>query len=253
MGYRNYYRSTLNFGIADGLTPGVKKLLIANIAVFVLEYLLPAIGLDRLIPMATLVPYAVTHLFWIWQLVTYMFLHQGIFHILFNMFALGMFGSDLERNWGTRRFLFYYFLCGIGAGLTVVLFSPSSLTGTMGASGAIYGILLAFGMLFPDRLIFMYFLIPIRAKYFVMIMGGIELLSELSLPGGPISHLAHLGGMGAGLLFLRGRPYYFDLRNHYYRWQRARLQRAFRVYVSKHEGEEPRPETKEPRRGPWVN
>jgi membrane associated rhomboid family serine protease len=117
---------------------------------------------------------------------------------------------------------------------------------TLGASGAIYGILLAYGMLFPDRLIFLYFLFPIKAKYFVMIMGGIEFLSALSMPGDVVSHVAHLGGLGFGFLYLRGRPYYFEFRNRYYRWRRARLQRGFQVYMRKQD-------RKEERRGPWVN
>jgi rhomboid family protein len=128
----------------------------------------------------------------------------------------------------------------------VILANPSTLTATLGASGAIYGILLAYGLLFPDRMIYLYFLIPVRAKYFVMIMGGIEFLSALSTPGSLVSHVAHLGGMVFGLLYLRGRPLYFDLRNRYYHLRRERLQRAFRVYQSKRDRDEGR-------RGPWVN
>ncbi len=245
MSYRSY-RTGFNLGFGSGLTPAVKNLLIANVAAFVLSILLQAFGYGQLVQLGMLTPYAVTHLFWVWQLVTYMFLHAGFFHILFNMFALWMFGCELERNWGTRRFTWYYFLTGIASGLTVVVVSPSSPVSTLGASGAIYGILLAYGMLFPDRMIFLYFLIPVKAKYFVMIMGGIEFLSALSTPGSLVSHVAHLGGMLFGFLYLRGRPLYFDLRNHYYRWRRARLQRAFKVYVNKREHEEER-------RGPWVN
>jgi len=245
MAYRSY-RSTLNFGFGYGLTPAVKNLLIANGGAFVLSILAQAAGFGGLISSLVLVPYAVTHQLAIWQLVTYMFLHAGFFHILFNMFALWMFGCELERNWGTRRFLRYYFLTGIGAGLTVVLLSPYSLVATLGASGAIYGILLAYGVLFPDRLIFLYFLIPIKAKYFVMIMGGIEFLSALSTPGSLVSHVAHLGGMVFGILELRGMPVFYDLRNRYYRWRRLRLQRAFTVYMSKKDRERQRG-------GPWIH
>ncbi len=245
MAFRSY-RSTLNLGFGSGMSPAVKNLLILNVSAFVLSYLLQAAGYGGIVRLGMLTPYYVTHLFFVWQLVTYLFLHAGFFHILFNMFALWMFGCELERNWGTRRFLFYYFLCGIGSGVTVVLSSPSALTSTLGASGAIYGLLLAYGLLFPDRMIYLYFLIPVRAKYFVMIMGGIEFLSALSTPGSLVSHVAHLGGMVFGLLYLRGRPLYFDLRNNYYHWRRARLQREFRVYQSKRDRDEkPGP--------PWIN
>jgi membrane associated rhomboid family serine protease len=166
-----------------------------------------------------------------------MFLHAGFWHILFNMFALWMFGCDLERTWGSRRFLYYYFLTGIGAGVTVVLLSPFSTVATVGASGAIYGILLAYGMLFPNRIIlvpiFFFFFIPVPAKILVMILGGIAFLSAVSAQGGSINHVAHLGGLVVGFLYLRGRPYYFELRNRYYRRRRQRLQRQFQVYMNK--------------------
>jgi membrane associated rhomboid family serine protease len=162
------------------------------------------------------------------------------------MWALWMFGGELERAWGSRRFAFYYFLTGIGAGLTVVLLSPFSINPTLGASGAIYGLLLAYGLLFPDRMILFFFLFPIPAKYCVMIMGAIELLSELSMPGDGISHLAHLGGLAVGFIYLRGRPQYFDVRNRYYRWRRQRLQRQFKVYMNKRDRDEDRPDR-------WVN
>ena len=245
MAYRTY-RTGMDFGFGYGLTPAVKKLLIANVAAFVLSILAQAAGYGGLIGWLMLVPYDVTHRFLVWQMVTYMFLHAGFFHILFNMFALWMFGGELEKTWGSSRFLQYYFLTGIGSALTVIVVSPSSPVATLGASGAIYGILLAYGVLFADRMIFLYFLIPIRAKYFVMIMGGIEFLSAISTPGSLVSHVAHLGGMIFGLLYLRGVPLYFGLRNRYYHWRRLRLQRSFEVYRREQE-------RKEQRRGPWVN
>ena len=117
---------------------------------------------------------------------------------------------------------------------------------TLGASGAIYGLLLAYGLLFPNRVILLYFLFPIQAKYFVMIMGAIELLSDISMPGDVVNHLAHLGGMAIGFVYLRGRPFYFDFRNRYYRWRRLRFRRDFEVYMRKQDSERPR-------RGPWIN
>jgi membrane associated rhomboid family serine protease len=251
MAYRTYGAPTMSFGFEYGITPAVKKLLIANGAAFVVQVLLQAAGFGTQLRWLMLTPFSVTHSFAVWQLVSYMFLHGGFFHILFNLIALWMFGSELERTWGSRRFLEYYFLCGIGAGLTVVLLNPSSVIPTLGASGAIYGILLAYGVLFPNRTIFVpiFFIIfiPIPAKILVLILGGIAFLSTLSAPGDFVSHAAHLGGMVIGFLYLRGRPYYFELRNRYYRWRRMRLQRRFQVYMEKQD----RKERTKPNR--WVN
>ena len=245
MAYRSY-RSTIDFGFGYGITPAVKKLLIANVSAFVLSILLKVAGFGAVVDLLMLTPAAVVHQFAVWQLVTYLFLHAGFFHILFNMLGLWMFGGEVERTWGTRRFLFYYFLSGIGAGLTVVLVNPSSTIATLGASGAIYGLLLAYGLLFPNRPIFLWFVVPVPAKYVVMIFGGIAFLSALQMPGSLVSHVAHLGGLVFGLIYLRGRPYYFELRNRYYRWRRQRLQRQFQVYMGKQNREKPP-------RGPWVN
>ena len=255
-------RSNFEFGFGYGLTPVVKKLIIANVAVFVATFLGQAVGLGSLFRLMMLTPSSVLHGA-LWQLVTYMFLHAGFWHILFNMVGLWMFGCELERTWGSRRFLRYYFMTGIGAGITVVLLSPFSPIPTVGASGAVYGVLLAYGVLWPNRVIlvpiFFFFFIPVPAKYLVMILGGIAFLSALSGPGDMISHTGHLGGMVVGLIYLRGRPYWFELRNGYYRWRRQRLQRQFQVYLRKHGGPprptelRERPEREEPRRGPWVN
>src|SRR5262249_37094425 len=160
-----YYRSTIDFGFGYGITPAVKQLLIANTVCFVVFLFAPRAGFGGAVGWLALTPYAVVHGA-VWQLVTYLFLHDGFFHILFNMLALWMFGCELERTWGYRRFLFYYFLTGIGAGLTVVSINHNSLGATVGASGAIYGILMAYGMLFPDRMILLWFVVPIAAKYF---------------------------------------------------------------------------------------
>src|SRR5262249_19037658 len=131
-----------------------------------------------------LVPAMVAHRYQVWQLATYIFLHGGFFHILFNMFGLYMFGSELERAWGTRQFTKFFFVCGIGAAIVTVLVSPTSLTPIIGASGAIFGLLVAYGVLFPDRLIYLYMIIPIPAKWFVVIYGAINLLSALSANSG---------------------------------------------------------------------
>lgn len=148
--------------------------------------------------------------FHIYQIVTYMFLHGSFAHLFFNMFALWMFGCVIERAWGAKRFIFYYIACGIGAGLCqeiVQFFNYGDVTVnsiTIGASGAVYAILLAFGMTFPEERIFIFPLpVPIKAKWFVCIYAGIELFSAMSAYGDGVAHMAHLGGMLFGFLLIR--------------------------------------------------
>ncbi|MEQ9264994.1 MAG: rhomboid family intramembrane serine protease [Balneolaceae bacterium] len=138
-----------------------------------------------------------------WQLVTYMFLHGNVGHIFFNLFALWIFGQAIENLWGTRRFMVYYLLTGIGAALIHMLVS-NYFDYTIGASGAVFGILLAFGMMFPDRYIILLFPpIPIKAKYFVGIYGVMELLSGLSRTDSGVAHFAHLGGLLVGFILIK--------------------------------------------------
>ena len=236
MVYYRYQQPTIRFG--PELTPIVKLLMIANGSIFVITYLLAALADIYVVAWLGLRPYDVTRSLHIWQLGTYMFLHGGFFHILFNMFALWMFGSDLEKRWGSEKFLFYFFLTGIGAGLCDVLVHPSAISLTIGASGAVYGLLLAFGMTYPDRPILIYFLIPIKAKYFVMIIGGIAFLSAVGSPGSGISHIAHLGGMIFGYLYLR-RGIFFRTSLHYHEWREARRRKKFKVYMKKISREDP--------------
>ena len=189
-----------------------------------------------------------------WQLFTYLFLHSltSITHILFNMLMLWMFGAPIEETWGTRRFLQYYFVCGIGAGICVVLINlafGNPHQRVLGASGAIYGLLLAFGMLFPNQTVLMSFLFPIKAKYMVMIFGAIAFMSSFQ-SGSTVSNLAHLGGMLFGFVYMKtqfgsrlGGNFDFDLRQ---RWKEYKLQRArkkFKVYLKKHGSDG----------DPWVN
>src|SRR5215467_14248179 len=172
------YRSRFGgFGIGGGWTPAVKALVIACVIGFVLHYID-----DRIISSSPafdykfgLVPALVTQHFYLWQLVTYIFLHGGFFHILFNMFGLYMFGSELELTWGTRQFTKFFFVCGIGAAIIMVLLSPHSGVAIIGALGAIFGLLVTYGLLFPDRLIYLYMVIPLKAKWFVMIYAAINL------------------------------------------------------------------------------
>lgn len=144
--------------------------------------------------------------FHIYQFVTYLFLHGSFMHLFFNMFALWMFGCVIERAWGPKKFLTYYLVCGIGAGLCqeVVQFLMGSYSLTIGASGSIYAILLAFGMTFPEERIFIFPLpIPIKAKWFVAIYAAIELYSVMSASSDGVAHMAHLGGMLFGFLLIR--------------------------------------------------
>lgn len=147
--------------------------------------------------------------FGFWQLFTYMFMHASFTHILFNMLALWMFGMELEHVFGSRKFLMYYLLCGFGGGLANLLIAPlfTSVGPTVGASGAVYGVLLAFGMMFPDRPIYVYFLLPIKAKYFVVMYMALEIFSIGSMDG--VAHFAHLGGALVGFLYLIADGYQF--------------------------------------------
>jgi membrane associated rhomboid family serine protease len=240
----------VSFAFGPPLTPVVKRLIIFTTAVFVVTYIPQQIfGWSTPYAWFSLQPYDVVHRFYIWQLVTYIFLHGGFFHILFNMFALWMFGSDLEKLWRGGKFLFYFFLTGIGAGLLDVtlnaIFNPLLPTATIGSSGAIYGLLLAYGLIFPDRPIFLYLIIPIKAKWFVFIMGLIEFVSSFGLPGSGVSHVAHLGGMLFGYLYLRGGDFPHRLELRFSEWRRARLRKKFEVYMREREHKDDA--------GRWIN
>ncbi len=228
------------------LPPGVKWLLIANIGIFVLYFFAARTSWNALFTPLKLIPRYVVELFAIWQPFTYQFLHSAgdPFHILFNMLTLWMIGVTLEQTWGTRQFLKYYFLCGVGAGVCVIL--AAYLVGnpadeTIGASGAIYGLLLAFGVLFPDATILL-FIFPIKAKYAVMILGAIAFLMSAGGGGGSVSHVAHLGGLVIGYVYLRGTKLrnrvHVDpvgsFRERFQLWRRERAKRKFQVYMRKH-------------------
>lgn len=217
-----------------GITPAIKTLILVNVAAFLVTALFPRITIYL-----GLTPLAVFERLWLWQPVSYLFLHSGLFHILFNMLALWMFGTELERLWGTVFFTRYYFVTGIGAAATTLLVSllpfdfarPTYYAITIGASGAVYGILLAYGMYYPDRPIYMYLLFPIPAKYFVIIIGAIAFYSSLSAASGGVAHAAHLGGLVVGYLYLsrgRGGPL-AELKYRYMKWKMARARRRFDV------------------------
>jgi len=177
---------------------GIKWLLMVNGGFFVLQNFTGG-GLESLLG---LVPARVLSLE-IWRLFTYQFLHGSFFHILFNMFALWMFGKEIEQNWGTREFLKFYFTCVIGAGLLNCVVQPFSRVPAIGASGGLYGILVAFALMFPDSVIYLYAIFPMRARYFVILIGVLEFLASSHGTASPIARFAHLGGMLTGYLYMK--------------------------------------------------
>ena len=198
-----------------------------------------------------LAPEAVVHGF-VWQLVTYIFLHASILHILFNLLYLVMFGADLEHMWGAKKFTTYFFVCGIGAGLTDLIvrlaLHRDLADPTIGASGAVYGILLACAVIMPDRQVMLFPLpVTITMRWLVIILGGIEFFSTLGMTGDNISHICHLGGMGVGYIFLRRDSFLYGVRNSVNDYQKRRLRKKFEVYVRDHKSDPPsRPDN-------WIN
>ena len=207
------------------LPPVVKNLLIINVLLYLATFTMNRFHID-------LTDYLGLHFFMAsdfkaYQLITYMFMHGNFEHLFFNMFALWMFGNTLENMWGSKRFLLFYMVCGIGAGLcqevvqyiqyitslaqydsvnlgggqVISMANYLNLLNTVGASGAIYGLLLAFGMMFPNSMIYLYFFVPIKAKWFVIGYAVIELVSGF-IGGGNVAHFAHLGGMLFGLILI---------------------------------------------------
>jgi membrane associated rhomboid family serine protease len=240
MAYRTRTRSLGVFS-SPGFPKAVKWLLISNAAIFILGYFAGVARLDHPLSVLPLIPSDVVNRLMVWQLVTYMFLHGGFGHIIWNMLALWMFGADLERTWGTRRFLQFYFFCGVGAGLCVVIANyvvpwGNPLSATIGSSGAIFGILLAYAMLFPDRTILWGFLIPIKVKYFVLIIGVVTFMSSFQANTG-VSEFAHLGGLLFGYIWMKKPRRGFDLvspvQRQYSQWKLQRAKKKFQVYMRK--------------------
>ena len=182
-------------------TDAIKFIISINFLIFILQYLS---GMeDELFTIFGIVPSKTFGELMLWQPFTYLFFHGGIWHVLINMFVLWMFGSELEKYWGKKEFLRFFFITGIGSGLITILFSLSSTNPVVGASGAIYGVLLAYGLMFPNRLVYLYFLIPIKVKYLVILIGAIAFFSSLNPGNSNISHLTHLSGMVIGFIYLR--------------------------------------------------
>lgn len=209
------YQPTTQF---SAFPPVVKNLLIVNglLALWMLVQPVDALlthwfGLWRVgNPVGLLLPNGTqTNTFWPWQIVTYGFLHGGPVHLLFNMLSLWMFGAAIENVWGSKRFGVYYAICLVGAGVAqlVVYAIQGTPVPTVGASGAVLGILLAFGMMYPDQMIYVY-LFPVKAKYLVLFYAAMDLFGGFSGSSSNVAHFAHLGGMLVGfvvILYWRGR------------------------------------------------
>jgi membrane associated rhomboid family serine protease len=231
----------------------VKRIIIACVAIYFVQAVLKAISPSSayvLVSLGGLIPADVMH-GWIWQLVTYSFLHASVGHVLINMLMLWMFGAQEEMDWGRRKFLEYYLFCVAGAALVTIAVAYSPLPGvtpataTIGASGGVYGILMAFGMLYGDREIFMFPLpFMMKAKYMVAIMILLVVFATFDPSQGGIANFAHLGGLLFGFLYIKFMPSrgllfgaterYFSLRNSYYRWKRRRAAKKFEVYMRHH-------------------
>ena len=187
-------------------TDAIKILVSVNFGIFLLQTVARTEGL--FFPLFGLVPKMVWSEFMIWQPFTYLFFHGGIWHVLINMFVLWMFGSELERIWGKGHFLKFYFVTGVGAGLVTMIFGLNSMTPIVGASGAVYGVLLAYGLTYPNRTVYLYGIIPIKSLWFVIGIGVIAFMSSFDNVS-QISHLTHLSGMVIGYLMLK-RPVRFN-------------------------------------------
>jgi membrane associated rhomboid family serine protease len=230
--------SSSSFGFSP-LSTALKVLIGINVAMFIATTFAPSLQLQL-----GLVPVWVVRDKHVWQLATYMFIHAGLFHIVFNMLALWMFGAELERIWGTRFFLKFYFVTGIGAACLTVLasllpfgpFQQLYASDIVGASGALYGLLLAFGLYFPDRTIY-YIVFPMRARIFVLIVGAIAFFSSLSESGG-VANATHLGGLLVAYIYLtslRKGPRiqlnpWAEVKYRWVKWRLASARKKFDVY-----------------------
>jgi len=172
----------------------VNKIVLINVVVFLVQNVFGP-GFNTLFAYQ---PRMLIEHLWIWQPLTYMFLHGSFGHLFFNMLMLWFLGTTIENVWGGRRFIKYYITCGLGGALAFTIFNFNG--GVLGASGAILGVLLAYGMMFPDNYLLIYFFLPVKAKYFVTFIALLNLAYGVSGMGG-IAYFAHLGGMAAGLLF----------------------------------------------------
>lgn len=186
--------------------PFIKNLILINLSIFIFSFFLKLFGFD-LNKLFGLVPQLLLNEYYFWQLFSYMFMHGNALHLFFNMLMLWMFGIELYKYFGRTLFIKYYFICGIGAGLTVILLSNFDTMSyhipTVGSSGAIFGLFLAYGWFFKDRILYAFGIIPIKARTLVIILGFIEFFTLFSNQNSLISHTAHIGGLISGFLYLK--------------------------------------------------
>lgn len=231
--------------MGGGTPRAIKTLLIVMTAVFIAQTLVAMFIGDKgtiwINIWLGLVPDGVVKGLRVWQPFTYLFLHGGLWHILLNLLVLWMFGCDVERAWGAKRFYQYFFICGVGAGLIDVIANlipvafghQLSDVPTIGASGAIFGVLIAAAVMFPDRQVNL--ILPpvsISMRVYVGVMVAVEFYSSLTSPGDSIAHFCHLGGILIGYIYLRRGSFFFNMRNTMADWKRKRLRRKFEVYMS---------------------
>ncbi len=191
-------RPNLRFGPGGPVPPVVARLIAVNVACYFVQTMTG----DWAAREFGLIPLFVQH-GEIWRLFTYQFLHGGALHLALNMFALWMFGSELAPRWGSQFFLRYYFVCAVGGGILFTLVRLGTTIPSVGASGAIYGILMAYAMWFPNRQVYLYFVLPIRVRYLIVFLILLETMQAIQSTGTGIAHAAHLGGMGFGYAYLR--------------------------------------------------
>lgn len=262
MSSRSYGRQRIQW-MGGKTPPGIKTLLIVMVAVYIGQTIVrlefgPQ-GTAWLDYMFGLVPLAVVKGLRFWQPFTYIFLHDpyNLWHILLNLLVLWMFGCDVERAWGTKRFYQYFFLCGVGAGVIDVIVNLISAAfgrglseiPTIGASGAIFGVLVACAVMFPDRQVNL--ILPpvnISMRVYVWAMVAIEFFVTLTAPGDSIAHVCHLGGIAIGYIYLRRGSFLFNMRNSVSDWKQRRLRRKFEVYMRDNQGRGGPSD-----RGRWVN
>lgn len=235
----------MQFSMMVPVTPVVRWLIGICVAIWLILQVIVegyVFGEPRFTWALGLVPQNLISKFFLWEVFTYMFLHsRNVTHIVFNMLLLWWLGSELEQRWGSRFFLIYYLVSGVGAGiiyacvvmLHAVIGGPSAVwtAPVVGASGAIFGLMLAYGIIFGERVVYFMMVFPMRAKYFVMILGAVEAVTLLSngIGGGDVANLAHLGGIASGFLFLQG---YTRFQQRRWRKQSDRRGRGLKLVVN---------------------
>ena len=234
---RRYAPGGASYSIGPGpMGPAVRTILFANIGMYVLTLF----AARTVVFWLGLTPEAVLERGRVWQLATYLFVHStDPMHILINMLMLWMFGVELERRWGTRAFTTYYAITGIGAGVGVVLAALLPFASaqeaytipTVGASGAIFGLMLAWALVFPDRQILFMMIFPLPARVFVAIMGALQFLYAFRAVGNGVSNVAHLSGLLIGYLYLRGpRNLRLEFQYRLTKWRMERMRRRFGIH-----------------------